>query len=104
MRIFGANSTMSVITSMLAILATQTLWLDPGLMADGMMEPMMAAPAMAGLNPARTMSGIMVGPSAAAHPAADGIATATQEAMNMQKGSRKRPSFPRGFTMRTPSS
>ena len=65
-----------------------------------MIEPIMAAPAMAGLKPARTMSGIIVGPRAAAQPAADGMAMATQEAMSMQKGRRKMPRRPSGFTIR----
>jgi len=83
---------------MLEILATHTLWLDPGESADGMMEPIMAAPAMAGLKPARTINGIMVGPRAAAHPAADGMAMATQDAINMQNGKRKKPNRLKGLT------
>ena len=58
----------------------------------------MAAPAMAGLKPALTIRGIMVGPKAAAQPAADGMAIATHEAISMQKGSRKKPSLPKGLT------
>ena len=46
------------------------------------------------------MSGIIVGPRAAAQPAADGMAMATQEAMSMQKGRRKMPRRPSGFTIR----
>ena len=86
-RILGPTRRMRSMTSMLEILATHTLrWLEPGLREDGMIEPIMAAPAMAGLSPAPTMSGIIVGPRAAAQPAADGMAMATQEAMSMQKG------------------
>ena len=59
----------------------------------------MAAPAMAGLKPALTIRGIMVGPKAARQPAADGMAIATHEAISMQKGSRKKPSLPKGLTI-----
>ena len=53
---------------------------------------------MAGLKPALTIKGIMVGPNAAAQPAADGMAIATHEAISMQNGNKKKPNFLKGLT------
>ena len=50
-----------------------------------------AAAAAAGLMPARSMTGIRVEPTAAAQPAADGMAMFTKKVIAVQTGIRKMP-------------
>ena len=55
------------------------------------MPPKIAAAAATGLMPARNITGINVEPTAAAQPAAEGIAIFTKKVMAVQTGIRKMP-------------
>ena len=50
------------------------MWAEPGLKTPPKVPAKTAAPAIAGLTPEAIKSGINVAPTAAEHPAADGIA------------------------------
>lgn len=88
---------MKVITSMEASLAINTLCETPGLIKAGLTLPTTAAAAIAGLKPARIISGISVGPTAAQQPAVDGIAMETKPVTAQQAGRRKMPNRFNGF-------
>ena len=82
---------MKVITSMPAMLATYGLCDVPGDRYEPIVPPRTAAAAAAGLMPARSITGISVEPTAAAQPAADGMAMFTKKVITVQTGSRKMP-------------
>lgn len=75
---------MNSMTSILAILETNTLCATPGLRRAGVVEQTTAAAAIAGLNPDLIKIGIMEGPTAAQSPAVEGMATAQRPVTNMQ--------------------
>ena len=74
-----------------AISATKMLWEVPGEKYEPIVPPITAAAAAAGLMPARSITGINVEPTAAAQPAADGIAILITKVMAVQTGMRKMP-------------
>ena len=88
---------MNSLTSILAILETNTLCATPGLRRAGVVEQTTAAAAIAGLNPDLIKIGIMEGPTAAQSPAVEGMATAQRPVTNMQAGSNNTPSLLRGL-------
>ncbi len=88
---------MNSMTSILAILETNTLCATPGLRRAGVVEQTTAAAAIAGLNPDLIKIGIMEGPTAAQSPAVEGMATAQRPVTNMQAGSNNTPSLLRGL-------
>ena len=88
---YGAWKPMNSITSMCAMLATYGLWDVPGERYEPIVPASTAAAAPAGLMPARSITGISVEPTAAAQPAADGMAILTKKVIAVQTGTRKMP-------------
>ena len=82
---------MKSISDILAMLATKTLWDVPGDRYEPIVPPRTAAAAAAGLMPARSITGMSVEPTAAAQPAADGMAMLMKNVIVVQTGSRKMP-------------
>ena len=88
---YVAWNAMKSITSMPAMLATYGLCDVPGERYEPIVPARTAAAAPAGLMPARSMTGMSVEPTAAAQPAADGMAMFTKKVIAVQTGTSRTP-------------
>ena len=91
---------MKVITSIPASFAMKGLCETPGLKYAGIRHAPTAAAAVAGRKPARTMIGMIVGPTDAQRPAIEGMAVAMTLVTAIHAGKRKIPMRFKGWVRR----